>query len=59
MRDTAHKDDFDIEHMVALIGAPPAAPMVVVRQDLERARAHPQHGFFPRLLGVLTQKAGQ
>ncbi len=59
MRDLLPEDDTDIERMVALIGAPPAAPMVVVRQKLERdGDAVAQQGWVPRLLHFFVPRAG-
>lgn len=59
MRDLLPDDDTDIERMVALIGAPPAAPMVVVRQQLERDQsAAVQQGLLPRLLHFFVPRAG-
>lgn len=51
--------DQDIERLIAMIGAPPAAPMAVVRQHLEHDRNGDQPGFLPRLFGVFSPKAGQ
>jgi hypothetical protein len=58
MRDLLPDDDFDIEHLVALIGAPPEAPMAVVRQKLERDGATASQGFLPRLLHFFVPGAG-
>lgn len=49
----------DIERLIAVIGAPPAAPMPVVRQQLERNGNDADHGFLLRLFGVFSPKAGQ
>lgn len=59
MRDFIPEEDTDIERIIAAIGAPPDAPMVVVRQELEHAGARAQHGLFPRLTAVFMPKAGQ
>lgn len=59
MRDDLNLQDRDIESMVAQIGAPPAAPMSVVRQMLERQKNTAQLGLLPRLLGAFSPKAGQ
>ncbi|WP_322890108.1 MULTISPECIES: hypothetical protein [unclassified Yoonia] len=59
MRDFLPEEDSDIERIIAAIGAPPAAPMVVVRQELERSGTQVSHGLFPRLIGVFMPKAGQ
>lgn len=59
MRDFLSDDDLDIERMIAVIGAPPAAPLAVVRQRLEREKDATQTGLLPRLLGVISPKAGQ
>lgn len=58
MRDDVTKDDCDIEMMVALIGAPPAAPMNVARQQLERAKDQTQLCLVPRLRGAIWSKVG-
>jgi hypothetical protein len=59
MRDIFPCDDADIERMIAVIGAPPDAPMVMLRQELEWADARAHHGLLPRLLGLFMSKAGQ
>lgn len=59
MRDIFPCDDADIERMIAVIGAPPDAPMVMMRQELEWARARVLHGLVPRLLGLFMSRAGQ
>ncbi|MBR2657424.1 MAG: hypothetical protein IKD58_13240 [Loktanella sp.] len=59
MRENLDLEDRDIESMVAQIGAPPAAPMSVVRQMLERQKDTAQLGLLPRLLGAFSPKAGQ
>lgn len=51
--------DFDIERMIAVIGAPPAAPLVMMRQQLEREKDTALHGLLLRLLGAFSPKAGQ
>ncbi|WP_445810332.1 hypothetical protein [Yoonia sp.] len=52
-------DDADIERMISAIGAPPDAPMVMLRQELEWAGARVLHGLVPRLLGLFMSRAGQ
>lgn len=59
MRDILLCDDADIERMIAVIGALPDAPMVMLRQELEWADARAQHGLLPRLFGMFMSKAGQ
>lgn len=64
MRDFVSDDDFDIERVIAVLGAPPEAPLVIVRQQLEREKATAQHGaaqhgVLLRLLGAFAPKAGQ
>ena len=59
MRDVMSDNEYDIEGMITKISAPPAAPMVIVRQKLEREKDATQPGFFLRLLGAISPKAGQ
>ncbi|MBQ1202978.1 MAG: hypothetical protein IIX61_04115 [Loktanella sp.] len=59
MRDHVPDEDCDIERMVALIGAPPAAPMQVVRQQLERDTRITVLRLLPRLRGSVSPKVGQ
>lgn len=59
MRDMSPLDGADIERMISAIGAPPDAPMVMLRQELEWAGARVLHGLVPRLLGLFMSRAGQ
>ncbi|WP_322894243.1 MULTISPECIES: hypothetical protein [unclassified Yoonia] len=59
MRDFMSEDDVDIERLIAMIGEPPAAPMKVVRQQLERENSTEHPGLLLRLFGVFSPKTGQ
>jgi hypothetical protein len=59
MRDFMPEIDSDIERLIAVIGAPPAAPMAVLRQQLERNKGVEEPGLLPRLFGAFSPKAGQ
>lgn len=59
MRDFLPEEHSDIERIIAAIGAPPDAPLVVVRQELEHTGVRASHGLFPRLTAVFLSKAGQ
>jgi hypothetical protein len=59
MRDHVAEDNSDIERMVARIGAPPAAPLKVVRQQLERDPQAASASLFLRLRGAILPRAGQ
>lgn len=51
--------DQDIERLIMMIGAPPVAPMAVVRQKLEHDKDGEQLGLLLRLSGAFSPKAGQ
>lgn len=59
MRNLVSEKECDIERMVAAIGAPPVAPMNVVRQQLEHEKGTVLHGLLPRLREAFMPKAGQ
>ncbi|MFN3661975.1 hypothetical protein [Yoonia sp.] len=59
MRDLMSDENPDIERLIAVIGAPPAAPMAIVRQQLEHGKGDEHHGLLPRLFGAFLPKAGQ
>lgn len=59
MRNLTPETDLDLESMIAVIAAPPAAPMAIVRQQLEGDDGKVLQNLLARLLGAFSAKAGQ